>query len=62
MFPQLDLAKVNTFFLQELNFEQAKIHNTKKAVLLNLDSEKDVIDFRYYGLRVSHTGINKNVN
>jgi ribosome biogenesis protein SSF1/2 len=48
MFPPLDLAK-------------AKIHNTKKAVMFNLDQESDTIDFRYYGLRATHTGINKNI-
>jgi len=48
MYPPLDLAK-------------AKIHNTKKAVMFNLDQDTDTIDFRYYGLRATHTGINKNI-
>jgi len=29
--------------------------------MFNLDQETDTIDFRYYGLRATHTGINKNV-
>jgi len=48
MFPPLDLAK-------------ARIHNSKKAVLFNLDQKTDTIEFRYYGIRTTQTGINKNM-
>jgi len=49
MFPPLDLAKI-------------QINQTNKTALFSLDSEKkDIISFRYYGIKIEPAGINKKI-
>mmetsp|Transcript_35678 Transcript_35678/g.41595 ORF Transcript_35678/g.41595 Transcript_35678/m.41595 type:complete len:296 (+) Transcript_35678:1-888(+) len=48
MFPPLDPLKV-------------KVDSMRKAVLFNLDQEKDIVEFRYYGIKYTQAGINKKI-